>query len=111
MKWRGLRPATPTADAPCLKPGAAWAVSAGRRTALVAAWGLGLLLLMLVGYRTLAAGQVQELDTFGDAPRFALIGQLSRPVSSDELRGRVVVADFIYTSCRDICPLLSARMQ
>ena len=44
------------------------------------------------------------------APNFALTDQLGRPVSDAELRGKVVVADFIYTACTDICPALTAQM-
>ncbi len=44
------------------------------------------------------------------APSFALIDQLGRPVSDADLRGKVVVADFIYTTCTDICPALTAPM-
>ena len=44
------------------------------------------------------------------APSFALIDQLGRPVSDADLRGKVVVADFIYTTCTDICPALTAQM-
>lgn len=72
---------------------------------------VGLLLVALVGYRSLALSQTRELEVFGDAPTFTLTDQLERPVRSDDLRGRVVVANFIYTNCPDICPLLSLRMQ
>jgi protein SCO1/2 len=44
------------------------------------------------------------------APEFTLIDQLGRPVSDVDLRGKVVVADFIYTTCTDICPALTAQM-
>ncbi len=46
----------------------------------------------------------------GPAPAFALVDQLGRPVSDADLRGKVVVADFIYTTCTDICPALTAQM-
>ena len=46
----------------------------------------------------------------GPAPSFALIDQLGRPVSDADLRGKVVVADFIYTTCTDICPAITAQM-
>jgi protein SCO1 len=52
-----------------------------------------------------------DLDEFGQAPQFELVDQLERPVRSGDLRGAVVVANFIYTSCTDICPLLSFHMQ
>lgn len=46
----------------------------------------------------------------GPAPSFTLTDQLGRPVSDTDLRGKVVVADFIYTTCTDICPALTAQM-
>jgi len=46
----------------------------------------------------------------GPAPSFALVDQLGRPVSDADLRGKVVLADFIYTTCTDICPALTAQM-
>ncbi|HMQ31244.1 MAG TPA: SCO family protein [Chloroflexaceae bacterium] len=48
--------------------------------------------------------------SIGPAPSFALVDQLGRPVSDADLRGKVVVADFIYTTCTDICPALTAQM-
>ena len=78
--------------------------------ALAVAAVLALPLLAAFGYWGL--GQAGErLPVYWDAPAFTLTDQLERPVSSDELRGKVVVANFIYTSCRDICPLLSFKMQ
>jgi protein SCO1/2 len=51
------------------------------------------------------------LDDFGPIPTFALVDQANRPVTSDGLRGKVVVADFVYTTCQESCPLLLSRMQ
>ena len=77
---------------------------------LLAAVGASLLLGVLVVYGV-GRDQPKPLTVFGDAPVFTLTDHLERPVSSDELRGKVVVANFVYTKCRDICPLLSLRMQ
>lgn len=74
------------------------------------ALGLLSLALGLAGYAGLGRGEAQGLDVFGDAPSFALIDHLERPVISGEFHGKVVVADFIYTGCRDICPFLSTQM-
>lgn len=74
----------------------------------------GLLLLALAAIRSGVLSQGQLPDTVGDfgaAPAFALTDQLERPVSSDMFRGKVLIANFIYTSCNDICPLLSVQMQ
>ncbi len=73
--------------------------------------GLSLLLLVLLGARSLHSAQATSLKVFGTAPTFVLTDHLERPVSSEELQGKVVVANFIYTHCPDICPLLSVQMQ
>lgn len=79
------------------------------------AGGLGLLLFLLLliptAYSRLGLSQAQGLVVLGEAPAFALTDHLERPVNSEELRGKIVVADFIYTNCKDICPLLSAWMK
>ena len=56
-------------------------------------------------------GSGATLDVYGTMPAFALVDQLERPVNSEDVRGRVVLADFVYTTCTDSCPLLSSRMQ
>jgi protein SCO1 len=50
------------------------------------------------------------LSKIGPAPDFALTAQDGRRVSLNALRGKVVVVAFIYTTCPDACPLLTARM-
>ena len=75
---------------------------------------LGVLLLALAAARAGAPSKGQgsgTIDDFGTAPAFTLTDQLQRPVSSEMFRGKIVVANFIYTSCTDICPLLSTQMQ
>lgn len=76
--------------------------------------GVNLLLLSLLaysGWQLAQARQASRLEDFGAAPAFTLTDQAGQPFSSDELRGKVVVVNFIYTSCTDTCPLLSVRMQ
>ena len=43
-------------------------------------------------------------------PSFALTNQTGRLIRSDELRGRAVVISFIFTSCRDVCPLVTTQL-
>src|ERR1700730_11816980 len=52
----------------------------------------------------------QRLPTIGPAPNFALISQDGAPVALRDFRGKVVAVTFIYTSCPDICPMLTAKM-
>jgi protein SCO1/2 len=43
-------------------------------------------------------------------PPFTLTTQTGAPYTLAELRGHVTVVDFIFTSCPDVCPMLSAQM-
>lgn len=85
------------------------------RRVLMAAGGLALVLLALAGYAGLSRGRSQAttagLPDYGQAPAFTLTDQLERDVSSDDLRGTVVLASFVYTNCKDACPLITYRMQ
>ena len=42
---------------------------------------------------------------------FTLIDQSSRPFKFSELTGRVVVVTFAYTTCPDVCPLITAALR
>lgn len=44
-------------------------------------------------------------------PDFALTDQDERTFGSEQLKGKVWVADFMFTRCNGICPMLSANMQ
>ena len=57
-----------------------------------------------------AAPNSEALPTIGPAPAFTLTAQDERRLSLGDLRGKVVVLTFIYTTCTDTCPLLTAKM-
>ncbi len=65
---------------------------------------------MVAGGRS-AADRPEPLPVIYDLPRFDLVDQDSRPWSSDELRGTIWVADFMFTRCNGICPMQSRNMQ
>jgi len=44
-------------------------------------------------------------------PDFTLVDQNRMPVSFKGLRGKAVIVNFMYTSCPDICPLLTASVK
>jgi protein SCO1/2 len=48
--------------------------------------------------------------TLGSVPDFTLTDQTGHPFGTQDLRGRVWVANFIFTSCAGSCPLLSQKM-
>jgi protein SCO1/2 len=52
----------------------------------------------------------EALPTIGPAPDFSLTTQDERRLTLGDLRGRVVVLTFIYTTCTDTCPLLTAKL-
>jgi protein SCO1/2 len=55
-------------------------------------------------------GKDERLPRIGPAPEFTLTAQDGRRVSLSDLRGKVVVVTFIYASCTDTCPLLTAKL-
>jgi protein SCO1/2 len=57
-----------------------------------------------------AAPKPEALPTIGPAPAFTLTAQDERRLSLADLRGKAVVLTFIYTTCADTCPLLTAKM-
>jgi protein SCO1/2 len=52
----------------------------------------------------------ERLPAIGAAPDFALTSQDGKEVRLDDLRGKVVAVAFIYTSCPDVCPMLTDKM-
>jgi len=59
----------------------------------------------------LLAGRTVDLPDLGQLPSFALVDQEGKPFGLAEVHGKVWVADFIFTSCSDACPRLTARMR
>jgi protein SCO1/2 len=52
----------------------------------------------------------QRLPKIAAAPGFALTSQDGMPVALADFRGKVVAVTFIYASCMDTCPVLTALM-
>jgi len=50
------------------------------------------------------------LNQYGAVPDFSLTERDGTNVNLGQLRGKVWVADFMYTSCTDTCPLQTAMM-
>ncbi|MCC7106460.1 MAG: SCO family protein [Chloroflexi bacterium] len=73
-----------------------------RLTPLLLCWTLAA---VLAGCR-----EESKLPRYGQAPDFSLSDPQTGRFASADLKGKVYLADFIYTSCTDICPLLSGRL-
>jgi len=65
-----------------------------------------------LGCATSAPGSASglHLDDYGKVPDFNLRDQTDSPASLSNLAGNVWMGDFMFTSCPDICPTLTARM-
>ena len=59
---------------------------------------------------SVACTQAEPLPRFGALPDFTLQNQHAQTVSARALRGRVLVIDFIFTRCPDVCPLLTEQL-
>ncbi len=65
----------------------------------------GLLLLAIT-----ACTRDEPLPSFGAVPQFSLRDQTGATVTRDSLTKKVWVVDFIFTSCPDVCPLLTEQL-
>ena len=57
-----------------------------------------------------AGARAEALPVLYEAPQFSLTDQDGRPFPSDRLRGKVWVADFIFTNCPGACGLMTQKM-
>ena len=77
-------------------------------------WRIGIAALLAVGWLVPAASHSASredgLPRIGPAPEFSLTTQEGKRLSLSDFRGKVVAVTFIYASCADTCPLLTAKM-
>lgn len=52
----------------------------------------------------------RPLPSLGAVPKFKLVNQDAQPFGSEQLAGKIWIADFIFTSCPGPCPIISTRM-
>ena len=53
---------------------------------------------------------LEGLKNFGTVPDFSLMERSGKPFGLVDLRDKIWIANFIYTNCKDTCPLQSAEM-
>ncbi len=51
------------------------------------------------------------LPVYGAIPDFQLIRETGSPVALSDLKGKIWIANFIFTRCAGVCPLMSNRMR
>jgi protein SCO1/2 len=67
----------------------------------------------LVGLLALSTGcsdPASKLEVYGVVPSFQLTDSLGNSFDSNQLTGKVWVADFIYTHCPGPCPRMTSQM-
>lgn len=69
------------------------------------------LALWLVKLQSARVVQVPELPVISQVPAFALTNQLGQTVTLENLKGRVWVADIIFTRCAGPCPLMTHKLR
>ena len=60
--------------------------------------------------RSLSQEPVEPPGIFGELPVFELVDQDGEDFGSADLAGRIWIANFIFTSCGEVCPRLTTRM-
>ena len=67
--------------------------------------------LVAIGLVVLRSNAASELPVSGEVPDFRLVSSSGAPMSRADLDGKVWVADFIFTQCPGMCPILSGEMK
>lgn len=77
-------------------------------------WATILIVMAAAGWLAPGAGRAaaegDRLPRIGPAPEITLTTQDGGRLSLGELRGKVVAVTFIYATCADTCPILTAKM-
>jgi protein SCO1/2 len=77
-----------------------------------AIWGV--LVLVLIGVMGTGVWSLpsksSRLPVYGSVPDFLLIERSGQPLTQIDLAGRIWIADFIFTCCPGVSPLLTSRM-
>ncbi|HZD39197.1 MAG TPA: SCO family protein [Terriglobales bacterium] len=57
-----------------------------------------------------ARSKLERREVHIPIKRFSLIDQSNRIFKFEDVRGKILLVDFAYTTCPDLCPLLTATM-
>jgi protein SCO1/2 len=68
-------------------------------------------IVILLSVLAFSCHRASNLETFYAVPDFSLTDQADKPVTLHELKGRVWVADFIFTNCGGTCPVMTEKMK
>ncbi|HET9857540.1 MAG TPA: SCO family protein [Chthoniobacterales bacterium] len=80
------------------------------KTTLIGIPIVTLMLLLWLRQLEVTALRQRTVSSYGMVPEFVLVNQDGQNFGSAQLRGKIWIADFIYTTCPGPCPMLSSRM-
>jgi protein SCO1/2 len=58
-----------------------------------------------------ACSRKVDLPVMNTVPDFTLTERSAREVKNQDLAGQIWIADFVYTSCGGLCPIMSEKMR
>jgi protein SCO1/2 len=99
-----MNASTTTLDRPPSRTSAVW------KAILIAIPIVTLALLLWLRQLEVTALRQRTVSSYGTVPEFVLVNQDGQNFGSAQLRGKIWIADFIYTTCPGPCPMLSSRM-
>lgn len=80
------------------------------KAALIAIPIVTLVLLLWLRQLEVNALRQRTVSAYGSVPEFQLINQDGKNFGSADLRDKIWIADFIYSTCPGPCPMISSRM-
>lgn len=80
------------------------------KATLIAIPIITLALLLLLQRLEVNALRQRTVSSYGSIPEFQLINQEGKNFGSANLRGKIWIADFVYSTCPGPCPMISSRM-
>jgi protein SCO1 len=80
------------------------------KATLIAIPVITLAILLLLQRLEVNALRQRAVSSYGSVPDFTLINQDGKNFGLSDLRGKIWIADFIYTTCPGPCPMISNRM-
>jgi protein SCO1 len=105
------RPRNPTKMTPPVAPAPAAAAPPGPLRLSPLWLAFAALALAIPSAPLLLAPRSVALPDLGELPAFSLVDQRGSAFGLADLSGRTWIADFVFTSCSDACPRLTAKMR
>src|SRR5438552_9345631 len=99
-----MNASTTTLDSQSLRTATLW------KATLIAIPIITLVFLLWLQQLKVSALRQRIVSSYGTVPEFVLVNQDGQNFGSAQLRGKIWIADFIYTTCPGPCPMISSRM-